>query len=157
MGEAFRWPGGGLPGEARALMIPENIRAGVHIKGGGVDVTGALIGAKAIAAFTSCGGWLDDWQTAVMIRACGLGYGYIDSKSTYADTEGSATMTIPIKTTFRGYMVAETGNIGLTYNGIAVSTNVQEPTTFTAGTNLSMWGKYVGASRSIWSCYIMLV
>lgn len=42
MGEGFRGPGGGLPAAARALLIPENIRAGVHIKGGGVDVVGSL-------------------------------------------------------------------------------------------------------------------
>lgn len=35
--------GGGLPSAAKALLVPENIRAGVHIKGGGVDVTGAVM------------------------------------------------------------------------------------------------------------------
>ena len=43
MGEAFRAPGGGLPQEARALLVPENIRTGVHIKGGGLDVRGTYV------------------------------------------------------------------------------------------------------------------
>lgn len=42
MGNAFRLPGGGLPKAAKDLLIPENIKSGVHIKGGGVDVTGEL-------------------------------------------------------------------------------------------------------------------
>ena len=43
MGEAFRGPGGGLPAGARALLTPGNIRKGIHIKGGGVDVVGNII------------------------------------------------------------------------------------------------------------------
>ena len=39
---AFRLPGGGLPAAVKALLTPDNIRAGVHIKGGGVDVVGTL-------------------------------------------------------------------------------------------------------------------
>ena len=40
MAIGYRLPAGGLPSAAKALLIPENIRAGVHIKGGGVDVVG---------------------------------------------------------------------------------------------------------------------
>lgn len=43
MGEKIMVPAGGLPSAARALLVPENVRAGVHIKGGGVDVVGAYI------------------------------------------------------------------------------------------------------------------
>lgn len=32
---------GGLPAKVKELLVPGNIRAGVHIQGGGVDVTGA--------------------------------------------------------------------------------------------------------------------
>ena len=146
-------PAGGLSAADRALLAPENIRSGVSIFG----VTGALISAKAIAAFTSFAGWLDDWQSAVMLRCSGLGYGYVDAKATYADTIGTLSMTIPIKAAFRGYMVAETGNIGLTYNGAAVSTNAQDPTVFTAGGNLVLSAPYTDNSRTILSCYLMLV
>lgn len=42
MAVSYIRPAGGLPAAAKALLVPENIRAGVHIKGGGVDVVGAL-------------------------------------------------------------------------------------------------------------------
>lgn len=43
MAVSYIKPAGGLPSAAKALLVPENIRAGVHIKGGGVDVVGAVI------------------------------------------------------------------------------------------------------------------
>lgn len=43
MAMSYIRPAGGLPSAARALLTPENIRAGVHIKGGGVDVTGNVM------------------------------------------------------------------------------------------------------------------
>ena len=42
MAVSYIRPAGGLPAAAKALLIPENIRAGVHIKGGGIDVVGAV-------------------------------------------------------------------------------------------------------------------
>ena len=51
-------PAGGLPSTAKALLIPENIRAGVHIQGGGVDVTGnALTAVAALAVGDVSTGW----------------------------------------------------------------------------------------------------
>ena len=41
MAEVIR-PAGGLPSATKKLLIPENIRSGVHIKGGGVDVIGTV-------------------------------------------------------------------------------------------------------------------
>ncbi len=46
----YRAPAGGLPSAARALLTPENIRAGVHIKGGGVDVIGTNTMALKVQA-----------------------------------------------------------------------------------------------------------
>lgn len=42
MAESLLRPAGGLPAATKALLVPENIREGVHIKGGGVDVVGGL-------------------------------------------------------------------------------------------------------------------
>nr|DAH89206.1 MAG TPA: hypothetical protein [Caudoviricetes sp.] len=58
----YRLPAGGLPSAAKALLTPENIRAGVHIKGGGVDVTGALPTTGVVGVFGLCGGsWYADY------------------------------------------------------------------------------------------------
>lgn len=50
MGEKIMVPAGGLPSAAKALLVPENIRAGVHIKGGGVDVVGGLLPTGSMSA-----------------------------------------------------------------------------------------------------------
>ena len=62
MAVGYRLPAGGLPSAAKSLLTPENIRAGVHIKGGGVDVTGALPTTGVVGVFGLCGGsWYADY------------------------------------------------------------------------------------------------
>ena len=45
--------GGGLPMAAKALLVPQNIREGVHIQGGGVDVVGTVKGYYDLGVGTS--------------------------------------------------------------------------------------------------------
>ena len=53
----YRLPAGGLPSAAKALLVPENIRSGVHIKGGGVDVTGGIYPSNMAFYWIAC--WCD--------------------------------------------------------------------------------------------------
>ena len=61
MAEVIR-PAGGLPSAAKALLVPENIREGVQIKGGGVDVTGTLPTTGVVGVWgLALGEWYDDY------------------------------------------------------------------------------------------------
>ena len=101
MAEVIR-PAGGLPAEARALLVPENIRKDIHIKGGGVDITGALQQAYEVVAVGYYGvcrrtdssgnnvqsgqwyGW-GDTRYGSMVTAGGIG-GYNNASMTWTCT-----------------------------------------------------------------------
>ncbi|WP_418972616.1 hypothetical protein [Allofournierella sp.] len=111
MGDAFRAPGGGLPGEVRALLIPENIRAGVHIKGGGMDVTGEYITPVEFMAYEAIveGSWsgravIYNPRASVALRYVNDGTCYLDIKKDFwgfaiAAPTGAVVTTIPLNTT----------------------------------------------------------
>lgn len=50
VGDALNFNAGGLPAAAKAKLTPANIKTGVHIQGGGVDVTGAFTADATAAA-----------------------------------------------------------------------------------------------------------
>ena len=92
MAEVIR-PASGLPSAARALLTPENIRAGVHIKGGGVDVVGTVEKPVAlIDAFSDEHNW-----DRVLVRVLTFD-GSLIASSSY-DTSNGAAAAIPFKRT----------------------------------------------------------
>lgn len=89
----YRAPAGGLPSAARALLTPENIRAGVHIKGGGLDVVGTVEKPVAlIDAFSDGNNW-----DRVLARVLTFD-GSLIASSSYATSNGGAA-AIPFKRT----------------------------------------------------------
>ena len=91
MGDAFRTSAGGLPSEAKALLVSENIREGVQIKGGGVDVTGTLPTTGVVGVWgLALGEWYDD-------------YIYGGKTSSYGPTfAGSCLAQIPMDSMTKG-------------------------------------------------------
>lgn len=132
----YRLPAGGLPSAAKALLVPENIRSGVHIKGGGLDVTGALTPAKEILTMGAGymwrgGGGFFSWWCITSANS-----DYLDSRAGFREYPSggsyvSTTATCAIKKSFVGHM-ASSVNV-LRYNGAYVGT---APVEFLEGTNL---------------------
>ena len=110
MAKAVLKAAGGLPAAAKALLVPENIRAGVHIKGGGVDVAGEYITQVEFMAYEAIvqGAWsgravIYNPRASVTMRYVNDGTCYIDIKKDFlgfaiAALTGDVVTTIPLNT-----------------------------------------------------------
>ncbi len=140
MAVGYRLPAGGLPSAAKALLTPENIRAGVHIKGGGVDVTGTIIPiACCFAAHIS---WSGGFIHEHVITDCGAGYIASAQSNVYGD--GWIYTSCKVLKDFSGYQIIATSSAkAAKYNGIAISTSRDNPTNFVAGSSISFGSAFV--------------
>lgn len=112
-------PAGGLPAAAKALLIPENIRAGVHIKGGGVDVTGGIHPANM--AFYWIGCWYgSDVYTWIIPSSTDLVDVYFSAgKGATITFKAAATLQcVDVPQTYGGYCRIDGKNVikGAVYN-----------------------------------------
>lgn len=135
MAVGYRLPAGGLPSAAKALLTPENIRAGVHIKGGGVDVVGTI--KPVIAFFSVFAGWFPPTKHFFICNGCGDTY--IKSGSATSGSEGYATVSFGVVKSFAGYAgEPHTSTLSILYNGSNISSDPNNPTDFVAGTTITV-------------------
>lgn len=52
-GDILNFNSAGMPASAKSLLVPENIKYGVHIKGGGIDVVGAFANFRDLGSGNS--------------------------------------------------------------------------------------------------------
>ena len=97
MAEVIR-PSGGLPSAAKALLVPENIKAGIHIKGGGLDVLGTYqtpIKSIGIYTFSMQGNPADNMGLYGFVRCTDSTL--IDDVTYYYASWGSNRHVVPFK------------------------------------------------------------
>lgn len=138
----YRLPAGGLPSAAKALLTPENIRAGVHIKGGGVDVTGSYKGAIFVYLGIA-GGTNGEYEICTVSSPITT---LITPSITHDRNEFWATLTV--KESFKGRLqiVDRSGfeRMSMTYGSVSITSGTSNVLDFVTGDKISANGKMYG-------------
>lgn len=140
----YRLPAGGLPSAAKALLVPENIRAGVHIQGGGIDVVGSYKGAIFVYLGIA-GGTNGEYEICTVSSPIAT---LVTPSTSHDRNEFWATLTV--KENFKGRLqiVDRSGfeRMTMTYGSVTISSGTSNVLDFTVGSKISANGLMYGST-----------